>query len=250
VLRRKEGPADAGKAGEPESFPRKQAISPHDGHSRDTTEVAIIEAKAEAYAGGHTSRPSELLERLWDETHRSLEWPGMLTGPVEGRLLQTLVFATGARRILEIGTYSGYSALWMAEGMPPDGKIITCEIDPRHAQFAGEFIAATPYAGMIEIRLGPALDTIAKLDGSFDFVFIDADKERYPEYLEAVFPMLAPRGIIAADNTLWSGRVYSEEDSDPATIALRRFNDMVASDPRMVAVMLTVRDGLTLIRRA
>lgn len=216
--------------------------------------VQLTAPGIEEYAEAHTTPPPPELVSLFDETHAALDSPTMLTGPVEGRFLQTLVFALGARRVLEIGTFSGYSALSMAPAVATGGRIVTCEVSQRHAEFARKHFDSSPYADMIEIRPGPALSTIAGLaaDGAepFDFVFIDADKENYPAYFEAVLPLLAPRGLIAADNTLWSGRVLDPADREASTIALRAFNDAVAADTRVVSVMLTVRDGVTLIRHA
>ncbi|HLX89610.1 MAG TPA: class I SAM-dependent methyltransferase, partial [Acidimicrobiales bacterium] len=178
-----------------------------------------------------------------------LALPGMMVGTVEGRFLEMLVFALGARRVLEIGTFSGYSSLAMAAGLAPGGRITTCELDPVHAAEARRNIDDSPYAGSIEVVEGPALDTVAGLAGPFDFVFIDADKRSYPAYFEAVLPKLAPRGVIAADNTLWSGNVVNPGDTSEDTAALRAFNDALASDPRVVCVQLSVRDGITLVRR-
>jgi caffeoyl-CoA O-methyltransferase len=161
-----------------------------------------------------------------------------------------LVFATGARRVLEFGTYSGYSALSMARALPADGRIFTLEVDPEHAAFAQRHIDASPYADRIEVLLGPALESVEKLDGPFDLVFIDADKENYARYYEAALPKLSPRGLMAVDNTLWSGAVLDPgaEDAGDSTRALAAFNDMVVRDERVVCVMLTIRDGVTLIR--
>jgi len=174
----------------------------------------------------------------------------MLSGPVVGRLLEFLVFALGARSVLEIGTFSGYSALCMAEGLPPDGHIVTLERDEAHAEFARRAIAVSPHAKRIEIVLGPALASLEELPGPFDFVFIDADKVGYPDYYEAVLPKLAPHGLIAVDNTLRSGSVLDETDRSPAAEATRAFNERVRTDPRVRCVILSVRDGVTLIRRA
>ena len=160
------------------------------------------------------------------------------------------MFATGARRVLELGTYSGYSSISMAAALPPDGHIDTCEISPEHAAVAQRYIEAAGYDDRITVHVGPAQAAIERLDGDFDLVFIDADKVNYVNYYEAVLPRLADGGLIAADNTLWSGRVADESNDDESTLAIRGFNDRVRSDPRVVSVMLTVRDGITLIRRA
>jgi caffeoyl-CoA O-methyltransferase len=207
----------------------------------------IVPEPIERYAEEHTSQPDELLARLAAETRETLESPQMLTGTVEGRFLELLVYASGAERVLELGTYSGYSALSMAAGLPAGGRIDTCELDEARAAVARRYIDESAYADRIEIHLGPALETIERLEGEFDFVFIDADKPNYVNYYEAVLPRLSGRGFIAADNTLWSGRVLEEDDSE-GTHAIKAFNEHVKSDQRVTSVMLTVRDGVTLIR--
>jgi caffeoyl-CoA O-methyltransferase len=204
----------------------------------------------ERYAAEHTTPPGELLERLAEETRATLRSPAMLTGTVEGRFLQTLVFATGARRILELGTYSGYSSISMAAALPDDGRIDTCEVDERHAAVARRYIEEARFSDRITVHLGPALETIERLDSPWDLVFIDADKVNYVNYYEAVLPRLADRGLIVADNTLWSGRVLDDADDSEATRAIRAFNEHVRADSRVVSVLLTIRDGVTLIRRA
>jgi caffeoyl-CoA O-methyltransferase len=200
------------------------------------------------YAEQHTTPPEPLLTGLAAETRETLPSPQMLTGTIEGRFLELLVYASGARRVLELGTYSGYSALSMAPALPEDGRIDTCEVDERHAEVARRYIAESPYADRIHLHLGPALETIERLEGEFDFVFIDADKPNYVNYYESVLPRLSERGFIAADNTLWSGRVLDESDDSEGTVAIRDFNEHVRSDRRVVSVMLTIRDGVTLIR--
>ena len=209
----------------------------------------IVPQEIERYAEAHTTPPPPLLAELAAETQATLRSPQMLTGPIEGRLLEQLVFVSGARRVLELGTYSGYSSLSMAAALPPDGRIDTCEVDERHAEVARRYIARSPYADRITVHLGPALETIARLEGEFDLVFIDADKPNYVNYYEAVLPRLSPRGLIVADNTLWSGRVVNPEPDDASTEAIAAFNDRVRQDERVVCVQLTVRDGVTLIRR-
>ncbi len=209
--------------------------------------MAITPEPIDRYAEEHTTPPEPLLAELASETRETLQSPQMLTGTVEGRFLELLVHASGARRVLELGTYSGYSALSMAAGLPEGGRIDTCEISEQHAEVARRYIELSPYADRITVHLGPALETVARLDGEFDFVFIDADKPNYVNYYEAVVPRLSERGFIAADNTLWSGRVL-EKDADESTRAIKDFNEHVRSDPRVVSVMLTVRDGVTLIR--
>jgi predicted O-methyltransferase YrrM len=209
----------------------------------------IVSEEIERYAEAHTTPPTPLLAELAAETRETLQSPQMLTGPIEGRLLEQLVFVSGARRVLELGTYSGYSSLSMAAALPPDGRIDTCEIDERHAEVARRYIARSPYADRITVHLGPALETIARLEGEFDLVFIDADKPNYLSYFEAVLPRLSQRGLMVVDNTLWSGRVLDPKPDDVSTEAIVEFNDRVLQDERVVCVQLTVRDGVTLIRR-
>jgi caffeoyl-CoA O-methyltransferase len=209
----------------------------------------IVDPRIEEYAEAHTTPPDPLLARLAEETQATLRSPQMLTGTIEGRFLELLVHGLGARRVLEIGTYSGYGTLSMAAGLPPDGRIDTCEIDQTHAVVARRYLAEAGFSDRVTVHHGPALETIRALEGDFDFVFIDADKENYVNYYEEVVPRLTQRGLIAADNTLWSGRVADDSDDDEPTSAIREFNDRVAADDRVVAVQLTVRDGVTLIRR-
>jgi caffeoyl-CoA O-methyltransferase len=209
----------------------------------------IVPDEIEAYAEAHTTPPDELLAELAEETRSTLRSPQMLTGTIEGRFLEQLVFALQARRVLELGTYSGYSALSMAAGLPDGGQIDTCEIDETHADVARRYIARSPFADRITVHVGPALETIERLGGEFDFVFIDADKESYASYYEALLPRLSPRGLMAIDNTLWSGRVLDDSDDSAGTRAIRELNDLIARDERVVAVQLSVRDGVTLVRR-
>jgi caffeoyl-CoA O-methyltransferase len=209
----------------------------------------IVPAEIEDYAAAHTTPEDPWLAALAGETRASLAAPQMMTGPLEGRFLQTLVFALQARLVLEIGTFSGYGTLSMAAGLAPGGKVVTCDVDPKAVEVARRHAASSPYADRVEFRLGPALDTIEQLDGPFDFVFIDADKTNYLAYYEAVVPKLADHGLIAADNVLWSGRVADPKEDDADTAALRAFNERVVSDERVVCVMTTVRDGVTLIRK-
>jgi len=210
--------------------------------------VDIVPEPIERYAEEHTTPPEPLLAELSKETRATLESPQMLTGTVEGRFLELLVYASGASRVLELGTYSGYSSLSMAAGLLAGGRIDTCELDENRATVAQRYIDQSPYADRIQIHLGPALKTIGRLEGEFDFVFIDADKPNYLNYYEAVLPRLSERGFIAADNTLWSGRVLDETAEEEGTRAIKAFNEHVKSDPRVTSVMLSVRDGVTLIR--
>jgi caffeoyl-CoA O-methyltransferase len=210
--------------------------------------IVIASEEIERYAEEHTTPPSELQRRLAEETRAELRSPQMLTGTVEGRLLEFLVFAQRPQRVLELGTYSGYSTISMAGVLPPGGHIDTCEVDETHAAVARRYLEEAGLADRVTIHLGPALETIERLEGEFDLIFVDADKVNYPAYYEALLPRLSERGLIVLDNTLWSGRVVDPDDS-PETQAIAALNDRIASDPGVVATMLTVRDGVTLLRR-
>jgi predicted O-methyltransferase YrrM len=205
----------------------------------------IVDPRVEEYVERLSEPHDPLLAKLSAETEDRLTWPEMLTGPVAGRFLEFLVWIGRPRRVLEIGTYSGHSALAMAATLPEGGRIDTCEVDAVRAAFAQQWFDRSGFADRITLHLGPALETIARLEGEFDLVFVDADKGGYVDYYEATLPRLSERGVIVVDNTLRDGRAPDLDASDPIV----RFNEHVAGDPRSVAVVLTVRDGLTLIRR-
>jgi caffeoyl-CoA O-methyltransferase len=203
----------------------------------------ILDPQLADYVERLTSPHEPLLAELSEETARSLGSEGMLSGPVAGRLLELLAWFGRPQRVLEIGTFSGHSALAMAAALPEGGRIDTCELDPERAALAQRYFDRSPHGSRITLHVGPALESIAKLEGAFDFVFIDADKGGYVDYYEAVVPRLSERGLIVADNTLYSGTVLEGEGP------IVRFNEHVAADPRTVQVLLSVRDGMTLIRR-
>jgi caffeoyl-CoA O-methyltransferase len=209
----------------------------------------IVDPAVEEYAVEHTSGEPPWFATLAEDTRARTTAPGMMVGTLEGRLLTALVAMLRPRLVLEIGTFTGYSALSMAEALPPDGRIVTCDISEEHVAIAREHIARTPHADRIEILLGPAQQSVEGLQGPFDLVFIDADKGGYLGYYEAVLPKLAPDGVILVDNVLWSGRVVDPAVDDEDTKAIRAFNDHVAADDRVEVVLLTVRDGVSLIRR-
>lgn len=211
--------------------------------------ISIIPKALDDYCLAHTSLADPLLEELAAYTQAHCKLPQMLTGPVEGTFLRMLVQACGARRVLEIGTFTGYSALSMAAGLPDNGELLTCELDPEHVRIAQSFFDRSPYGHKIKLKLAPALETINNLPtgSTLDFVFIDADKENYANYYEAVLPRLRNGGLVAADNTLWSGRVLEpKEETDKAIVA---FNTRVKQDKRVEHVLLSVRDGVMLIRK-
>jgi caffeoyl-CoA O-methyltransferase len=202
-----------------------------------------IDERLQEYAEQVSTPHDPLLVELSGETQRSLGSEQMLTGPVAGKFLEFLVSTAQPRRILEIGTFSGHGTLSMAAALPADGHIDTCELDPKRAAVARAYFDRSPWADQITIHVGSARATIDALPGQFDFVFMDADKTGYIDYYEAVLPRLSEHGLIVADNTLYGGRVFEPGDSIAA------FNAHVAADSRSSQVLLTVRDGMTLIRR-
>jgi caffeoyl-CoA O-methyltransferase len=208
----------------------------------------IVDAAIEAYAAKRTKPEPEILTRLTAETYRTMSSPGMLTGRLEGRLLKILVTLSGARRVLEIGTFTGYSALSMAEALPEDGTLITCDVNPRHTALAQRYFDESPHGKKISIRLAPALETLAVLDGPFDLVFIDADKGNYERYYEAVIDKVRIGGLVVVDNTLWSGKVLDAQP-DEETRTIDALNRRIADDPRVENVLLTVRDGVQVVVR-
>ena len=208
----------------------------------------VVEPHVEDYAEQHTTPDGELFERLAEETRAKTTAPQMMVGRIEGRFLATLVAQQKARRILEIGTFTGYSAISMASALPPEGRLITCDLNAETSEIARRYMDESGHGDKIDIRLGPALETLEELDGPFDIVFIDADKPNYRNYDEAALPLLADDGLLIADNVLWSGRVV-EEGGDESTQAIKEFNEHVRADERVTSVMLTVRDGMTLVRK-
>jgi caffeoyl-CoA O-methyltransferase len=208
----------------------------------------IVDEAIERYAEEHTTPVDPFFERLAEETREKSTAPQMMVGLLEGRLLELLVRQTKAKSVLELGTFTGWSSISMARGLPPGGRIVTCDITPETTEIARRYAEEAGVADRIDYRLGPGLETLETLDGPFDLVFIDADKPNYTNYYEAVLPKLAGDGLVVADNVLWSGRVV-EDDPDESTRAIKAFNDHVMADERVECVMLTVRDGMLLIWR-
>ena len=205
----------------------------------------LVEPKVDAYAEAHTTPSGELFERLAAETREKTEWPQMMVGEVEGRFLEFLVRLGGARRVLELGTFTGYSSLSMARGLPEGGRVITCDVNEETTAIARRYAEEAGLADRIEYRLGSGVELIGQLEGPFDLVFIDADKPNYRNYYEAVLPKLADGGLIVADNALRDGRVLDEDADEPMQV----FNDYVLNDPRVDCVLLTVRDGMLLVTK-
>jgi caffeoyl-CoA O-methyltransferase len=207
----------------------------------------IVDPGLERYAEEHSSEVPELLARLERETLETMKSPQMLSGRTEGQLLRLLVKTLGAKRVLEVGTFTGYSALMMASALPSDGELITLERDAGAEEVARRYFAESEHGPRIRLLIGPALDTLASLAGPFDFAFLDADKENYPRYYERILELLRPGGMIAVDNVLWSGKVLDPRDEE--TKAIHALNERARRDPRVDTVLLTVRDGVLLARK-
>jgi len=199
------------------------------------------------YAERHTTPMSELHSQLWKETYEKTTSPAMMVGPLEGAFLRMLVRLTRARRILEIGMFTGYSSLAWAEALPPDGRLITCDVNPATAEIAKRYFAASPHGHKIEVKLGPAAETLKTIPGPFDICFIDADKEGYPVYYDACLNLVRPGGLIVLDNVLRGGRVL--DPPDPGTRSIHLLNERIQKDPRVENVLLPIRDGITLVYR-
>ena len=209
--------------------------------------LTLVPEKIEEYAADHTTKEEPLLSELAQETRSGMEWWVMQVGRIEGSFLKMLVQLTNAKRVVELGMFTGYSALMMAAGLPEDGKLITCDVDPKAEAMAKKYFAKSPHGKKIEVRMGPGLDTLKSLSGSIDMAFIDADKENYGNYYEELVRLLKPGGLIVADNTLWSGKVLEPKDASDKAICA--FNDRVKADARVEHVLLTVRDGMMLVRK-
>ena len=201
----------------------------------------------EAYAAAQSTPSAELFERLGAETRESQDAPQMMVGALEGAFLSFVVGMKHPRRVLEIGTFTGWSSIAMALALPVGATLVTCDVNEKTTAIARRYAEEAGVADRIDYRLGPATETLAGLDGPFDLVFIDADKPGYIDYYEAVLPKLADSGVILADNTLASGNVIAPNGEMSEAIA--RFNEHVRADDRVECVLLTIRDGITLIRK-
>lgn len=201
----------------------------------------------EDYAERCSKPLSALHDKLWVETYSKMHSHKMMVGALEGQFLKMLATMTGARRILEIGMYTGYSTLAWAEAMPKDGRVVTCEINPEWAEIAKRFFAESVHGQKIEIKLGPALESLKTIWGPFDICFIDADKENYGTYYDLCLELARPRGLIVLDNMLLSGKVLDPRDA--ASRAVDALNKRIRNDPRVENVLLPVRDGIMLVRK-
>jgi len=209
----------------------------------------LVPSAIEAYAERHSMSESAICRALREETQRTVEYPQMVVGPLEGAFLKMMTQLVGAKRVLEIGMFTGYSALCFAEALPDDGTVITCEINEQSAAVARRYFAQASCGNKISIRMGPALDTMRTLTGPFDLIFIDADKTNYLNYYRRSLDLLAPDGVILIDNVLWSGEVLKQPPPDESTAAIQELNRTVAADPRVSSVLVTIRDGILVIRR-
>lgn len=201
----------------------------------------------EDYAERCSTPLSGLHDKLWVETYAKTHSPGMMVGPLMAQFFKMVAAMTGARRILEIGTFTGYSALAWAEALPKDGRVVSCEINPDAAEVARRYFAESPHGHKIEIKLGPALESLKLIYGIFDLCFIDADKENCGAYYDRCMELVRPRGLIILDKMLRSGRVL--DPGDAATRAVDALNKRIRNDPRVENVLLPVRDGLMLVRK-
>jgi caffeoyl-CoA O-methyltransferase len=209
----------------------------------------LVAPPASAYAEDHTSPFSGTLGSVAAWTQSNTASPGMMSGLAEARLLEALIVVGGARRVLEIGTFTGFGALAMAAALPANGRVTTLEVDEQTAATARDHIDASPYRDRVVLIVGDALKTIADLEGPFDLVYIDAWKSDYPRYFEAVFPKLAERGVIVADNLFRDGLVLDPGEDDEGTIGMREFARRVQEDERVHNVLLTIGDGVMLVWR-
>lgn len=208
----------------------------------------FLTADIEAYAQAHSMPESDLCRALREETQRRMQSPQMIVGPLEGAFLKMMTQLVRATRVLEIGMFTGYSALCFAEAMPAEGTVLTCEIDEESAVLARQYFARSPIGQKVEIRMGRALDTMSQLKGPFDLIFIDADKPNYVNYYRRSLDLLSPQGVILIDNVLWDGDVLKQPPPDEKTAAIQDLNRVVATDPLVTAVLVTVRDGILVIR--
>ncbi|MCQ2143789.1 MAG: O-methyltransferase [Bacteroidales bacterium] len=202
------------------------------------------------YIEDHSSPSSAAVKWIEHETHIRTNHPRMLSGGAQGRFLKLMVELSGAKRILELGTSTGYSAVWMAEGLPEDGHIDTLELNDELEDLIREGFEKAGVTDRITLHIGDCKDTLKTLEGPYDLVYIDANKREYPDYYDAVFDLVRPGGLILADNVIWDGKVYEDPVPDDAqTTAIVAFNDLVAKDPRVESVILPLRDGLNIIRK-
>ena len=215
----------------------------------NTSQMDFISPELQQYVTDHSSTVSPLLSKIDRETHLEVLQPRMLSGHFQGRVLSMLAHLLKPSAILEIGTYTGYSALCLAEGLSPDGKLITIDVNEELEPRVRAYFEGSAYAAQIDYQIGNAALIIPTLQHAFDLIFIDADKQQYPLYYEQALEKLKPGGFILIDNVLWSGKVLDEQFKDKDTVLLRELNFKISHDTRVEKVLLPIRDGLYLIRK-
>lgn len=211
--------------------------------------MKIINNKIQNYAELFSSEEPEILAELNRETYVNHLFPRMLSGHHQGRFLSMISKMLNPRRILEIGTFTGYSALCLAEGLAEDGILHTIELNNENEDIIRKYINKTGNTDKIIVHFGEALGIIPGIDETFDIVFLDADKESYIEYYNLVIDKLRPGGIILADNVLWDGKVLDRKSKDKESVGIRKFNDQIKNDTRIEHILLTIRDGIMIIRK-
>jgi len=211
--------------------------------------MEFISKELDEYCVGHTSTENEILNKLNRETHAKVLQPRMLSSHFQGRFLSMLSHMIRPKNILEIGTFTGYSALCLAEGLQENGKLLTIDVNEELENFVIGFLNQSSLKNKIEFRIGNALDIIPKLTQTFDLVFIDADKLNYHKYYDLVFDKVNQGGYIISDNVLWSGKVFDPSKKDKDTVSIRAFNKKLHEDPRTENILLPIRDGLIVVRK-
>ncbi|HJT20549.1 MAG TPA: class I SAM-dependent methyltransferase [Nitrospira sp.] len=209
----------------------------------------LVPADIEAYAERHSMTESNVCRSVREETYRKMDAPQMLVGPLEGAFLKMMTQLVQAKRVLEIGTFTGYSALCFAEAVPSDGEVVTCEVDENAAAMARRYFGRSAHGKKISLHMGPAIETLASLTGPFDVIFIDADKTNYVNYYRRGLDLLSSRGVMLIDNVLWDGEVLKLPPPDEKTGAIQELNRIVAADARVSAVLITIRDGVLVVRK-
>jgi predicted O-methyltransferase YrrM len=211
--------------------------------------MELINSEIQKYAESFSSKEPEALFELNRETYVNHLFPRMLSGHLQGRFLSMLSHMINPIRILEIGTYTGYSAICLAEGLAPDGLLHTIEINNENENVIRKYLKKTDYSDKIILHFGDALEIIPEIDETFDLIFLDADKERYIDYFNLVIEKVRPEGIILVDNALWDGKVLDNSAKDKESVGIRRFNEFIKDDNRIEHVLLTIRDGIMIIRK-
>jgi len=208
----------------------------------------LVLPEIEAYAEGHSAAESDVCRQLREETQRTMALPQMVVGPLEGAFLKMMARMVGATRVLEIGTFTGYSALCFAEAIPDDGQVITCDIDLESTALAKTYWAQSAEAHKIELKVGPALETMEKLSGQFDVIFVDADKSNYVKYYQKSKRLLSENGVMLIDNVLWNGEVLKRPPPDEDTETIQALNRMVTADTDVYSVLVPIRDGVMIVK--